>query len=213
MNEKYDELIKQCSMEYGKMLEEYVIKNNLDSAFDIIRVDNKIKRNLMSGGINYVKLSFIVIEIYILILLIILAKFMEFDSPQNMLVILIIILSMLEIGFVFSKSIYKKRKIIIKEKTNKSLLEFEVIKTCKKIDGIVYDLKLETEDKVYIMGSWRFLYRKRLINSTEKDVLESLYFIRNKIMHSKEIDFDLKFIEKTINSSLEIINKLEKLIK
>ena len=55
--------------------------------------------------------------------------------------------------------------------------------------------------------------KEKLINMKERDTLESLYFIRNKIVHSKEIDFEEKFIEQTLRNSLEIDNKLEKLIK
>ena len=118
--------------------------------------------------------------------------------------------------------VYFVSKILIKNrirfintttKNKKYILEFEIIKTCKKLDGITYDLKLENEIQPYALGTYKFLYRKKLINMKERDTLESLYFIRNKIIHSKEIDFEEKFIEQTLRNSLEIVSKLEELIR
>lgn len=221
MDERYKELIKECSKEYAKMLEEYAIKNNLNSAFDIIKIDNKVKRNLFRGGVNYIKMILLIIEIYMIILILMLTQvinvsdFVEYNTEKNILLSLIISILIIEISYFTSKIFIKNRTRFINTTTRnkKYILEFEIIKTCKKLDGITYDLKLENEIQPYALGTYRFLYRKKLINMKERDTLESLYFIRNKIVHSKEIDFEEKFIEQTLRNSLEIVNKLEKLIK
>ena len=208
--ERYEQLLIECSKEYKLILEEYIEKNKINSIVDIIKLDNKVKRNLMNDTLYNYKTSFVIIELYS-ILLIIALLFMIPDFSKNVYAILSLLLmvSFIQLFNIF----YTKTIRIYKTTKNVDIINYEIIKNWRRIEGLTNDLKIKNQ-KGYIINARtiEYLLNEKLINFEESIYLKELLKLRNLIVHKNDIQNDIQEIEDIIKKSKIIINRLEKII-
>ncbi|MBQ2970950.1 MAG: hypothetical protein IJE16_00195 [Ruminococcus sp.] len=223
-------ILDELSNEYRNILLKILVEQSPSvddiSISKILRIDNKIKRQL----INYYKPEkriskrlFIFGSAYIFIGIITLVIYSvisadKLHSTQGGLLLFSLIISIFGlIASVYSTIITKKDyTYAIKLKTinqpkDIKLLSFEVVSKWRELEGIVADLS-EINPNPKSRSIIEYLLYNNLIKEEEANVLKNFLKIRNSIVHASEMTVSYDDMKKILDEVNIITEKLNDII-
>ena len=210
-NNKYEQLLNECSKEYKIILEKYIERNNIESMVEIVKIDNKIKRTLMNDTIGNSRARLIIIELYTIMLLCMIFLIGS-DISQNVYYILILLLALSFTQLI--NSINSNKTKIYKLSNDVDMINYEIIKSWRRIEGLTNDLKIKNKSG-YLKDimTIEYLSREKLINYEEEKNIKELLKIRNMIVHKNDIQIKTDEIDFILENAQNIINRLERILE
>ena len=97
---------------------------------------------------------------------------------------------------------YYKRKI----------LEYEVISKWRELEGLYYDISQDQDATKGPMSMIKFLLKDGLISDEDMNVLKSLLQKRNIIVHENKIKLPVDELNKDLEDTNKIIDKIQNII-
>ncbi len=226
-DDRIEKYLDELADEYKELLFQALVTRTKTpeslSVSDLLRIDNQIKKPLLGdyariqrrqrifllGGLTYTIIGFLPFMYY---------AFREyFNAGPTQIEFL-----SLPVGFIglvlcvlsFAYPILMQGKNRISRNTpnelRKATLEYEVITMWRDLEGVVSDLSSNNEAKSPRTAT-QFLNDNHFIDSDEQDVLRDLLKIRNSIVHTGNIKYDIALTQKVLDKTDTILKKLSAL--
>lgn len=224
-NNKIEKYLDELSLEYKELLFKELIERSPSleelSISELLRIDSEIKKPLLEKSITRRKRKLSIVGltyIYLGICMLLISFVIKRISVNTELYMLFILLSViiiisggLSIVFSYLLTDKKSNKRIQNDTSKVKLMQYEIITTWRTIEGLYNDIN--PENNVRKIGDIiSGLHNNGVINQSDVEILKSLIIMRNVVVHSSEVKYTIQEMEKLLNESERIINKIKKLI-
>lgn len=214
LSEEYKELLLKRLLETSGSIE------NLNVS-DLLRIDMEIKKPLIPSYRKKKRMQSIFLmagTMYALVGIMMLLFFEINDSyvyegmSLMALVVTFVGLLMSIFSVMIPSNYIEKKEITWLKEDNRAILEYNVVKSWREIEGIATDLYSETK----VIPAYSIIdafFQDGYINKEQSEKLREILKMRNNIVHNIDNNYSLKEIQNMIFDTNVILDKIKKLSK
>lgn len=229
-DEKVKKYVDELGEEYKTLLFEQLIANSNKleelSVSKLIRLDEEVKHYLRTKNINKRKNKYyflgglyVFMGIFIYLLMNIINTFNEvkFISTYELIQLMSMIVSIIGVcifilSFLLDNRSKKFYSHTLDDYYKRKILEYEVISKWRELEGLYYDISQDQDATKGPMSMIKFLLKDGLISDEDMNVLKSLLQKRNIIVHENKIKLPVDELNKDLEDTNKIIDKIQNII-
>lgn len=223
--EKIERYLDDLADEYKELLLKRLLEvsgtiENL-SVSDLLRIDNEIKKPLLSDYRRQQRKKRVILMagiLYSIMGIMLLTMFEMVDSLryEGMTLVALVItflgllMSLMSVMLPNSKNFFGKHEVRNTE-DDRALLEYSVVKTWRELEGVAADIYMDSKAITTSSILSKFL-QDNYINNDEAETLRGFLKMRNNIVHDTDNNYKLQEIKDMLKRAQSIINNLKKAI-
>lgn len=229
-DEKVKKYVDELGEEYKVLLFEQLVANSnaLEelSVSKLIRLDEEVKYYLRTKDINKRKNKYyflgglyVFMGVFMYLLMSIIDTFNEvkFLSTYGLIQLMSMVVSIIGVCiFILSFLLDNRRKKFnshaLDDYYKRKILEYEVISKWRELEGLYYDISQDQGATRGPMSLIKFLLKDGLISDEEMNVLKRLLQKRNTIVHDNKTNLPMDELNKDLEDTNKIIDKIQNII-
>ena len=229
-DEKVKKYVDELGEEYKALLFEQLIANSNKleelSVSKLIRLDEEVKHYLRTKNINKRKNKYyflgglyVFMGVFIYLLMNIIDTFNEvkFISTYELIQLMSMIVSIIGVcifilSFLLDNRSKKFYSPTLDDYYKRQILEYEIISKWRELEGLYYDISQDQDVTKGPMSVIKFLLKDGLISDEDMNVLKRLLQKRNIIVHENKINLPVDELNKDLEDTNKIIDKIQNII-